>query len=308
MNNIKNVFYFFCAVVLLNACGDTFSTVVEIDPPEFESKLTFTTFITAGDTVVEMFVGRNRGILEEAESVDYNLDNAKVTITRVSDGSSVDTDTNGIDVNDPFNLYGNINYAMLIPDSAFFSPGDSYVFIVEHPDFITSETELLFPDESGVLENLVYKREDGLDEEFDESSSITFDILETAGKEEFFELAATVVDGFLGQSTFWISTLDPIGTKGSPNDNLFISDETFDGERKNIKIKFDRFLYDPDLHGYVELTWSNVNEGHYNYSRTISRYRDADGVPFLSPVRVSSNVNNALGNISLKTEIKYEVR
>lgn len=302
MNTIKYIFavLFF---TMLNSCGDTFSTVIEIDPPEFESKMTFTTYITAGDTIVEMFIGKNRSILEGGELEDYNLDNAKVTIVKPSEGLQLDTDNN------PQTTFNSAyNYGIKLPDASFFSPGETYIFRVEHPDFTTSETELVFPEEDAVLENFTYKREDGLDEEFDESSSISFDIVDRAGKDGFYELSATTINGFFGENSFWISTLDPIGTKGSPNDNLFFADETFDGERKRITIKFDRYLYEPEQNSYVELTWSNVNEGHYTYSRAISRYSNADGVPFLSPVQVTSNVNNALGNISLKTETKYQVK
>ncbi len=286
----------------LGSCGEALSTRLEIDPPEFESQMSLTTFIDAYNVQVNMFIGRNRGILDIDDFDEYGLDDAKLTITKESEGISIDTEKDGfVPTSGPF------NYSLIFFNNEFFEPGDQYTFLLEHSDFESSITTLEFPTQGAVLENIVYKREDGLDEEFDQASSITFDIVDDPAKNDYYELEAATVGGGGNDLSFWISSLDPVARKGRPIDNILISDNTFNGERKTITIRFDRFLYNPEINDNIELRFRTVNEGFYKNSISLAKYYETEGTPFTSPVQVHSNVNKALGNISFKTTDIYIV-
>lgn len=302
---MKNLIYLAILAVIsafLVSCGDILSTRIEIDPPEFEDEMTLTTFVDAYSVNVNMFVGKNKSIFEEGNLQDYALEDAKITITKESEGISLDSDTDGIDSNN-----GIFNYSLVFFNNDFFTPGDQYTFKLEHADFESSITTLDFPSMGAVLENIVYKREDGLDAEFDQASSITFDIVDNPDRNDFYELEASTDQGWSATS-FWISCLDPIAKKGRPNDNLLISDETFNGEKKRLKIRFDRYLYDPQDGGTIELKFRTVNEGYYKNSISLAKYYETEGTPFTSPVQIHSNVNGALGNISFRTTEIYTVQ
>lgn len=302
---MKQLLYISAAILtvfFIGSCGDALSTRLEIDPPEFEKEMTLTTFIDAYDVQVNMFIGENRGILESGDFDDYGLDDAKLTITKESEGISIDTDKDGF-----ASTSGPFNFSMIFFNNNFFEPGDKYTFLLEHRDFESSETTLDFPSRGAVLENIVYKREDGLDEEFDQASSITFDIVDDPAKNNFYEIQASTEVGIGNDFSFWISCIDPVARKGRPEDNILISDATFNGERKTITIRFDRYLYDPEVHENLELKFRTVNEGFYRNSISLAKYYDTEGTPFTSPVQIHSNVNDALGNISFKTTDSYLV-
>lgn len=302
---MKNLFYLFSLVVLasvLGSCGDALSTRIEIDPPEFEEQMSLTTFIDAYDVQVNMFLGKNRNILDTGGFNEFGLEDAKLTITKVSEGISLDSEVDGIStINGPF------NYSLVFFNNEFFVPGDQYTFRLDHKDFESSITTLDFPTKGAVLGNIVYKREDGLDAEFDQASSISFDIVDDPAKNDFYEIEAFTAGGFNNLS-FWISSIDPVARKGRPDDNILISDESFNGERKRITIKFDRYLYDPALADHIELRFRTVNEGFYKNSISLAKYYETEGTPFTSPVQIHSNVNGALGNVSFKTTDVYLVK
>lgn len=293
---------FICGFFLSN-CGDTFSTVVELDPPEFEPKMTVTSFINSQDTFVAVFVGKNRGILESGEFDDYRLDSISLEVKNETTGAVIS--------GEPIEQFTIFSYAynyMLETDSKdYFSPGQAYTFTLDHKDFPTSSTTLEFPPIRENLRNITYKRNDGIDIEGDDNSSVSFEIVDNAETVDYYECELFSVSNFNGFGTFWIETTDPSGVKGFPDDNIFFSDESFNGEVKKIKVKFDRSNYDPDEGGILELKWRAISKDAYEYSKSTKRYNDTDGTPFLSPVQVHSNINNGLGNISLKTETIYSV-
>lgn len=302
-------YIFFVSVVmlgiLLDSCGDTFSTVVEIDPPDFESKMTITSFVEAQDTVVGFFVGRNRGILEEGDFRDYELDSVSVAVRKEGTGETI----SAVKPVDPFGVFSFAsNYVLVDIPPQYFEGGNSYTFSVSHQDYPESVTTLVLPSAEDNLENIVYKQNDGVDLEGDDSSSVSFDIVDDANAENYYELELFSVNGFNNFGTFWIESTDPSGVKGFPDDNIFFSDESFNGEVKNIKVKFDQWNYDPANGDKLELYWRSISKDTYEYSKSSKRYSDTDGTPFLSPVQLHSNVNNALGNISMKSEVLYEIQ
>jgi len=281
--------------LLLKSCGDTFSTIVEIDPPEFESKLTVTSFISAQDTYAGFFVGKNRSILDAGDFEDYELDSATVVIKSEATGEELTAVPNSA-----FNNFSYAyNYLVENIPLGFFKQGNEYTFSVDHPDYSESVTRLELPRAVDNLKDIVYKQNDGVDLEGDDSSSVSFDIVDEATKENYYELELYSEGGNNTFGTFWIETTDPSAIRGFPYDNIFFSDESFNGEVKNIKVKFDRWLYNPDEGDSLELRWKSISKDTYEYSKSSRRYSDTDG---------TSNVNNALGNISMKSEVIYPVR
>jgi len=289
------------AAFAMSNCGDTFSTVLEVDPPEFESKMTLSTFIDNQDSVFGFFVGRNRDIFVSGNFDDYKLDDASISITKASSGEVIIAE----DVQ-PVGQFS-FSYNYWITSSEFFVPGDEYTFVLEHTEFSKSETTLYFPALIDNLENISYKRNDGIDLEGDDNSSVTFEIVDDANTEDYYELEMLTIGGFNQFGTFWIDTSDPSATKGNPDDNLLFSDNSFNGERKKVKVNFDRWNYDPESNTTLVMKWKAISKDAYDYSKSARRFNDTDGTPFLSPVQIHSNVNDALGIISFKAVTEYIV-
>ncbi len=277
---------------LLTACDDSFSTVVEIDPPEFESLLVVGAFLDLQESTSEIYVGRNRSIFENGENEDFKVNDAIITILR-EDGEFIRSEAG--DVFPQFNT----NYFIGNPLD-FYEVDTDYTFTIEHPDFPMSSTTLRFP-KLGQVENVVFVFEDGVDEDGDDSSSITFDIIDEPNVDNFYELSIRTEN-----TNFRLSTIDPSAIEGSSSRNLMFSDETFDGERKSIQVKFDRFSYPEEGGVEINFNWDSVNEGYFNYFKSLNRQQNAQGNPFASTVPVFSNLNNALGTIGLRARNKID--
>lgn len=302
---MKYIFYLsilLASLFLLSNCGDSFSTVVDVEPPEFVPKMTISSFINDQDSVINFYVGRNRDILVEGEFEEYDLDSASITVEKLSSSEII----SGIP-EDPFSIRGfTYNYFLEVPDQ-FFSGGESYTFEISHPDYDVSTTTLQFPEAKDNLTNIVYNQNDGVDVEGDDNSSVRFDIVDDPATEDYYEIELFSEGGNGNFGSFWIETTDPSGIKGFPNDNLLFSDQSFNGETKSIKVKFDRWNYDPVVDPPLKLIWKTLTKDAYEYSLSGRRYNDTDGTPFLSPVQLHSNVNGALGNISMKTGVVYTI-
>ncbi len=289
-------------ILLLDSCGDSFSTVLEIDPPEFEKQMSLFADISAGDQSVVFWAGQNRGILETGSWEDYDITGANLSITNIDSGINYDS-TNVI-----FGFNGE-NYLYRNLDEDFFRDSDSYDFVLDHPDFEPLSTTLTFP-RQGKLENISYEYEDGIYLEGDEASSITFDIVDDPDEANFYELELFRQTGPMSSQSsreLEIFTTDPTGLKGFPDENLFFSDESFNGQRRQIIVKFDRFRFDPESDDELVLKWRSINEGYYKYRISLERFLDTDETPFVSPVQVFSNVNNGFGVVSLSSEVVYPI-
>jgi len=296
--------YIIISCLIIQGCGDSFSSVIEIDSPEFDSQLSVTGFVNAGEPLLNLEIGRNLGILTDSDAEDFAVDDAFVSITKLS---------NGIEVNSQFDTFPGTDtpkgdFILLFPDTTFIEAGESYTFLVEHPDFDSSETTLDCPVEGAMLSNLRYSREGGLLSDFEEASSISFDITDLANGPGYYQLSGRVSRQGILSSTFDMESTDPIAQKAFPRDDIFISDDTFDGETRTITIRFRRFFYNPDDDDYIELILSSISEGTFNFSRSLERFDATNGVPFASPVQVSSNVNNAQGNLGLAIQTRYIVQ
>jgi len=281
---------------LLAACSDTFSTVLEIDPPEFEQQLVVGSFINSGETSTEFFTGTNRGIFDNSDFEEYKVDDAKIFITKEESGQTFSLEEHGEKTPEL-----RTNYRIYVP-MTFYEPNHDYTFRVQHPVYPESVTTLRIPG-IGQIENIVYKYEDGLleaeeNDVFEENvdaSSISFDIVDEPGVENYYEL------GIRTQLfRFRLSSIDPSVDNGANSRDLSFSDQTFDGEIKRIKVKFNRNEYDPASGEEISFHWDSVNKGYHNFNKSIERQGEIEDNPFVTPVPVYSNLNNALGTIGFR--------
>lgn len=292
---MRNLFGLILLVGMLSGCDDSFSTVIEIDSPTFEAQMTINSFVLSGDDNVRFYIGTNLGILEATQREDYYLSNATITITRSEDGVSYNSIDNGIE-----KVNSSLNYEMFDIDPLFFLPGKTYIFMVEHPDFPTSETSLTFP-LRGELANLEYKFEDGIDEDGDKASSISFDIVDDNTTSRYYELEMRSNNG-----SFFLTSLDPASTDGDNFEAIFYDNSNFSGDSYTSKVRFDRWSYTPDSGEAIDVKWTSVNKDYYEYSKSIVKHRDAQDNPFSTPVPVYSNLQNAIGVIGLGVANEFE--
>lgn len=76
------------------------------------------------------------------------------------------------------------------------------------------------------------------------------------------------------------------------SDQVFFSDELFDGTQKTLIIYVEDTRYYDD---YIEIRLTSITQDLERYYRTLNAYNDTYGNPFAQPVQVFSNVDGGFG-------------
>ncbi len=278
----------------MSGCEDFFSTTLELEPPEFEDLLIVNSDILEGGRMISIFVGRNRGILETVNDTSYIVNDATVKITRLLDNWEEEA----------LATIGNGLYRFDAGDD-YFKFGETYNFQVSHPDFITAEATLTFPNKAVLSKSPDFNQSDGIDIDGDPLSSITLTIDDDPNEMNYYEvyIKPNVENGIRIPA----SSFDPAVLEGSFSRSLFIDDLSFNGTQKELKILINQFVFSSNING-LEVHWHAISEDEYQFQKTLAKSEENDGNPFVSPVQVASNIENGLGRISLKTKEIYEVR
>ena len=56
----------------------------------------------------------------------------------------------------------------------------------------------------------------------------------------------------------------------------------------------------------IFLNWKSINEGYFNFTKSLQRQDETRDNPFATTVQVSSNLNDALGTIGLSARNTVE--
>lgn len=285
MNSIKKIGAL--AIVLaisLTSCEDFFESTIEVETPEVVSKLVVTGFIQPDQDTVALIVETNSSL----GRFERTRIQAEVTIENITNGSmNTTSDRGGLNV-----------YELRDLENSFINTNDKYLFTVDDQEgIIPSVTcQATFPTKS-VLKNIEYNYEGGIRIEGDDASSfnITFD--DPPGEKNFYEIAILRGNGTPDNARFeFVESTDISVSMGFEEDYVLVSDESFDGQEKNIELKV--FRPSVDNNKYI-LVWRDVTEDYFKYSTTLRSAYVNSGNPFALPVTVHSNIDNGLGIISM---------
>jgi len=287
-------FFLLCLACALCSCNSLTTTLDTEDDEFFAQRMVVGSIIEAGISTLFFHVGENRGFLDNGSFEDYNLSGASINVLKEATGDFIDFEE---ELSGPESE--GANYATFLSDSLFFEAG-TYTFTVNHPDYPVSETSLIMP-EKGLIENIEFDFEGGIDLNGDEISSLTFDIIDEPGV-NFYELQVLVDD-----RQVHIETFDPSGSKGSNFRTLLFRDDSFDGQRKRMEVNFNRFFWNPSESEKITLRWFSVNEGYFLLSKSVQRQSETINNPFSSAVQINGNVNEALGVIGFRNSNEFEI-
>jgi len=173
--------------------------------------------------------------------------------------------------------------------------GSVYTLRGAHPGFpeVMASQKIpntVLPDSAIFIENA------GLDQFGDPVSAVDIYWQDPPGERNFY-MVKLLRDTTQANSSWgeWIESIDPATSRYE--EAVTISDNTFDGESKRLRITFYRSGFGPIGARFLE--WSCITEDTYRYGRSLERYWDSVDNPFVTPAQLYTNVNGGVGIFSL---------
>lgn len=323
MNKIKSIYIALFAAVMFSSCGDSFSTVVDVDLPEPDKKMAVHLDLRSGSEDTSYFnVVRSLSELNDDQdgNLDYNL--LDISIENTTTGEALQILDRNL-----FNFYdlmavtnSNINY----------TPGDEYTITLDYPDLESAKAVAVVPQSPPAVTGIKVKRvkTGGFDE--DEVLRLTFTIQDPSEVENYYRLRVKMIDQIIGLSssgdTVSIESAIPAtynyGYSEDPSvfstDNgILISDKSFNGTTKELIINLESYPTSFEFFGGIEDTFvesgtggmyfEQISEERYNFDRSLQNARNSDGGPFSTPVSVFTNVENGFGIFSISVANLYTI-
>ena len=285
-------------VCSLNSCTKELPFAPEVEA----SKLVINSYFSS-DSLWKVHLTQSRSV------VDTNaLDQVQNGVVNIRDGNGTLV-TTLIDQGDGF-----FRSATEIPQQ-----GATYQIEASAPGFEAVTAENRIPTSFQVLSF------DTLTTWFEDSSrTMEFEISfqDPPGEQNFYEVGFyrtfERVDFFTGDTIFSYGPL-PFSC-GDPNvetsqqiedgldsyfDQIWLKDETFDGEIHTLKFTIPRWTLDDPIEPDAVLVFANGSEDYYLHRKSHIIAEGTEGNPFAQPVQVYSNIENGYGIFAGRDKISW---
>jgi len=296
---MKHLFIVLTFLFLSSCSEDAFSTVVKIDTPEVEKLLVINSYAKVDRYTTPAFhISTGYGIFDNADINDLLVNDVNISISN-SEGRTYTYPEDKFEFawQIPDSIVPDFNYLIDV-DTDFYKENEEFTFKFEHPDYPTSETTLAFPS-IAIIENIDYRYDAGINFSGQEVSSVSFDILDESGIDNYYKI-------FIWSGDIRLSSIDPALSGDTDKAfQLYLSDASFDGQRKNLRMNFLRKKFDPDGPYDLGISIQAINEGYFKHEISLQKQAEAERNPLASPVPIYSNLNNAVGVIGLSADTIY---
>jgi hypothetical protein len=311
----KSLIFIVLSSLLYTSCNeDSFSQVVNIDPPVFDKQMTLHLFLSDTDSLNVVQLGQNFGILESVPSQNWFLSGGNIEIFE---------NNQSILKYDESNDLGNISYNTLVP-IGLLQAGKKYELKATHPSFESVTATQIMPSLL-VIDSVRFRANAGISNDPDGSKLEAIDVFikDKAGEENYYEMSVLslypqieysldtingvpiyVIDttGYYENTAYPDSPEDPNALTGAGN-TLLISDKFFDGQ----KYKFSFRKYPNSNIKQFTVNVRSITQDAYLYSISAKRKSDAEDNPLSEPVNTYSNLTGGIGVFALKTEKKFKI-
>ena len=291
---MKNSFQYIVLVALvfmMSSCGeDFFSTTLDIDPPEHTPQVATHAFLNYDTQEIEVLVSETLSITKVDARIGERDD---ATVNLIADA------TTELIIPLTDNFIG-FNYK----ESAILQANDEYTLRVSLPGFEEASSTQKIPTKVTVSD-IQFFEDGGIDNDGEDRSAIDIVINDPAGEENFYEIFVLVDSDPDPNKEFFYSTYadsnDPIVSRGYNYDGVLLSDASFDGTAKNLRIQ----MYPTDQQEVDEKIWlkvKSVSKDYFQFTKTLERFNELDGNPFATPIQIFTNFDKGVGIFSVHRE------
>ncbi len=300
------------ASIIFYSCESLIIKDLELDDTGFEKQLAIQSLLDIGNDSVIALISENISILENEQDITY-LD-ADVSILK--EGAEFASLEKGIDG----------RYYHYFDDPAGMKEGE-YELLVENTKYGSSRTKTIVPSKTEI-KDLEFNYNVGTDPlDMSLFSEITFTILDPPGKNYYSVNLASLTgevdtvtyegstDTFFIESTVYsypTIQFDPAASIATYSDDIYINDESFDGQEYQVTLRYSLFLNgwgqddEEKVRKLLNLQFVDHSEDSFNYITSLDRYQNSqDFGLFSEPVSVYTNIDNGLGIFAGSNKTSY---
>lgn len=311
---IKNISFLFFGITILSSCEDFFDTTLEIDPPQYNKRISLISRAFAGDKEIYMNIRGSLAILDNAEFP--LVEDLGVILFHNGDKINVLEDS----------TYSQYTGNMTIQYKAILNRPLQSGDVVEikatgrgYPEVYVTDTVPLLP----VVEEGKFKLEGGRNQEGEEVSKVTFFYQSHVNQTLYFvpklftkqiycslfifengESKCAQMDTIFSESRLDLD--DPIAVRGTEGP---LVKQTPDIVSKPYTCQVYRYAFgggnNETEDALLEIT--NVSKAFYDYDHSIQTYNDNNDNPFSTPTNVRSNVRNGYGVLGLGNKVQINL-
>jgi hypothetical protein len=274
--------------LIFSSCSNFFDQVINIDPPKYDKQLVIQCKADNFDSVLQISVTRNVGLLETVADSLLNVSDA--TVEWLENGVLMHTFTL-----DSMGFVSQVNYGQVFFKyyganlrQPFITPGKNYELRVSHPDFPsvsamqTAPIPLKLDTATVRIDSLGFGNQHA-------SFSLTFQ--DPPNEVNIYEIY--VRSNNLNYQ-YGIESDDPNIENSVFYDRVLLSDRNFDGKKYNFRFKTDDVYSDSYIVGF-----RSISKEYYQFIKSVPKNEEASYNPFASPVQVPSNITGGLGLFGL---------
>lgn len=295
-------------VAALTSCEDMFQQTVTIDIPEHEPKLVASCFLSAGDSVITVFVGRSRSSLDNSD-YDFNgmdeimwdgVDNVQTW------GNIYDTAVNvTVEIYRDNQLWVTVPkrsrgwHQMVVP--VIPSDAATYTLKVSADGLETITAEAQMPTPVTISEATYTIGGGSSGGPFSEDADLLkVNFTDPEGGNYYMIRALRYTPSTMTSNEIYLESNDPSYS------NSLMTDEAFDG--REAVLLFDAYSWQSSTEDVITVQLRSVTKDFYFFRRSVIENDNAQGNPFAEPVIVRSNINGGYGIFTVQSDYKYVIQ
>jgi hypothetical protein len=282
----------------LSSCEDFFETTIDIPPPEHEPQIVVSAF-NQSPTLITALITQSIGIDELSSSDAFFLWGATVDVYRNDEYLQAMEQ-----VGDENQFVEQYNYEIELDEAL--ATGDVIRLEISYPDLPDASVTTIMPPAPTIV-SVDYEENGGVTPDGREVGALDIRFVDEAGIAAFYEVAAidSNDDQINNGYQMYLESTDPSASRSLEWNSLLISDISFDGLDKIVRVQADQLPFKQS--GSVFLIVSSITEDHYNYSKAYRQQFDTGDNPFASPVQIPTVVQGGFGFFGLMNPVLFEI-
>lgn len=254
--------------------------------PKHNSRLSISSYLVSGDTVVNVYVSYSLGILDTTKRV--TLKNAKVVLMKNTVPLAQIPYTN------------KQFYTIKLPKTKVINKAE-YELLVFVPGYLQVSAKQTMPEIVPILESK-FEKKAAINRDGDKVDVVTVDFEDIAGEKNYYAVQATLQISPTERFQVHLDAIDPISE--NLDNHVLLKDDSFDGKKYSWRLGS---YIDAPKGSKLTIQLQSITKDKYLFLKSIHLNEAADDNPFAEPVLIHSNIYNGFGIFSAEARSYHTI-